>query len=153
MQPVEALTILIAVGDATLANRSGTFPLNPQSEFVEDPLSEAEERVKLSVAVCQAMLNTALPVARWRAFVQIESGKEEGCEYTISGTKIEDIIAGLYPLGLIQRKLYVTLWEQRATGADMVEGYQGASRSIIKKGSFSLYLEGLRKHSTSGLAN
>lgn len=152
MQPVEALTVLIAVGDAALSNRSGTFPITPDSEFVEDPLTEAQEKVKLSVAVCQAMLNTALPVARWRAFVQIESGKEKGCEYTVSGVKIEDIISALYPLTLISRNIYVTLWEQRSTGADMIEGYQGSTRSMMKK-SFRVYIDGLRKHSTSGLAN
>ena len=151
MQPVEAITLLIALGDAALSTRAGTFPISPNSEFIEDPLTEAQERLQLAVTVSQAMLNTALPVARFRAFVKIESGKENGREYTVSGVNIEDIVAALYPLSLIARSVYVTLWEQRSTGADMLEGFQGSTRTMLKK-SFRAYLEGMSKHSVKHLA-
>ena len=133
MQAVEALTRLIDIADA-MAD-------------AED--AEKAEQDQLAISICQAMLNTALPVARFRCFVQVESGKHLGREYTLCGVKIEDIVAGLTPLSRAGTKVYVTLWEQRATGADMIEGYQGMSTR--KPGStnnpFIGFLKSLSKYS------
>lgn len=139
MQATEALTRLIEIADKALtAEREVT----EEPERQEGVLAEGET----AVAICQAMLNTALPVARFRVFVQIESGREKGREYTICATRIEDIVAALYPLGLMSREIYVTLWEQRPTGADMIEGYQGNSSARISRKPFRGYLDGLRKY-------
>lgn len=145
MQAVEALTLLISMGDQSLKLNASLDGDNPQ-------LSEYEKQLQLAVSVCQAMLNTALPVARFRCFVQIESGREKGREYTICGVNIEDIVTALYPLSLLQRNVYVSLWEQRATGADMIEGYQGPTRGVSKP-QFRMFLDSLRKYSVSTLAN
>jgi hypothetical protein len=146
MQATEALTHLIALGDAmTAAPVEGTERVRPRTE-------EEQERDTLAISVCQAMLNTALPVARFRLFVRIENGKDDGREFTVCGVKIEDIIAAMTPYQNSARKLYVTLWEQRATGADMLEGFQGWTR-VAGKPSLKLYLEGLKKYSNEGTAH
>lgn len=146
MQATEALTRLIALGDAmTAAPLEGTERTRPRTE-------EEQEQDTLAISVCQAMLNTALPVARFRCFVQLESGKEKGREFTICAVHIEDVVAGLYPLSMMARQVYITLWEQRATGADMIEGYQGWTRAAGKP-KMKLFLDSLKKYSVSALAN
>lgn len=119
MQPIEALTRVIAMADY-FKHEEGGHP---------DPDRQAQD--DLAVSICQAMLNTAIPVARFRCFIRIESGKYEGTEFTVCSSKIEDIQASLdsirrYPM---VRSLYVSLWEQRATGADMLVAFQGKSRT------------------------
>lgn len=140
MQAVEGLTILIGLADETLK-------LNSTYGTDAPVFSPSEERLQLATSICQAMLHTALPVAKYRVFVKIESGRENGREYTICATSIEDIVAALYPLSRMRRQVYVTLWEQRATGADMLEGYQGSSDKMRS------YLDMMRKYSAAHLAN
>lgn len=140
MQPVEAITRLIALADNRHDGRS------------VDPDNENEKLDELAVTVVQAMLNTALPVARFRCFVKIDSGSEEGLEYTICAVKIEEVVCALMPLTRATREVYVQLWEQRATGADMLAGYQGWTRLIGRRTghkALSSYLnELLKKYST-----
>jgi hypothetical protein len=107
------------------------------------------EQDQLAISICQAMLNTALPVARFRCFVRIESGRDDGREYTICSTNIEDVIAALYPLHSFSRSIYVSLWEQRSTGADMLEAYQGKTNKQFSH----FFLENLKKYSSAHLAN
>lgn len=145
MQAVEALTLLIALGDQTLSLNSTVGTDNPE-------LSENEETLKTAISIAQAMLNTALPVARFRCFIKIESGFQLGREYTICSPIIEDIVAALYPLSLLRVDVYITLWEQRSTGADMLEGFQGRARSVSRPG-LDAYLDRLRKYSIGHLAN
>jgi len=147
MQPVEAMSILIAIGDLASKSMGAAVP-----EAVDDPQTLSQQRLDVAIAVAQAMLNTALPVARFRLFVQIETGRDKGREYTVCSPTIEDIIAALYPVGRIARRIYVTLWEQRPEGADMIEGFQGSTATAAGK-QFKLYLEGLKKYSVAGLAN
>jgi len=141
MQAVEAMTVLIALGDAALK-------LNSTHGTEATEYSDAEKQLQLAVSVAQAMLNTALPVARFRVFVKIESGKEEGREFTVCSDKIEDIVAALYPLSKLARKVYITLWEQRATGADMVEAFQDWTRSSITR-KMTHWLDSLKKYAVT----
>lgn len=127
MQPVEAITRLIAMADRDIHDR---MPMEEGEEY-----SENDNQDKLAISVVQAMLNTALPVARFRCFVKIDSGSEEGLEYTVCAVKIEEIACALRPLTKATRKVYVNLWEQRATGADMLAGYQGWTRNIGRRSS------------------
>lgn len=145
MQPAEAMTLLIALGDATLKLNSSVGTGQPE-------LSESEEQLQLALSVAQAMLNTALPVARFRLFVQVESGTDKGTEYTVCTPDIEGIISALHSLGVLSRKVYITLWEQRSTGAGMVQAYQGLTRSHRLR-SFQSFVQGLRIYSAAGLAN
>lgn len=126
MQPVEAITRVLALADGMTAPPGGETRNVSHTE-------EEQQQNELAISVCQAMLNTALPVARFRAFVKFDSGKEEGLEFTVCATKIEEIVAALDPLTKSSRKVYVSLWEQRATGADMLAGYQGWTRRIGRR--------------------
>lgn len=138
MQPVEAITRLLAIADNRHDGRS------------VDPDDENEKLDELAVGIIQAMLNTALPVARFRLFVRMESGPNDGCEFTVCATKIEEIVAAVMPLTLRPVKVYVSLWEQRPTGADMLAGYQGMSRPVHgglrKNNKLSAYLNGLLRN-------
>lgn len=145
MQSVEALTILIGLGDAAL-KLNGTHG----SEAPE--YSDAEQQLQLAVSVAQAMLNAAIPVARFRCFVKIESGLSKGREFTVCSPIIEDIVAALEPMNHRKIDVYITLWEQRATGAEMIESYQGPTRTM-RSNSFVKYLNGLRRYSIGHLAH
>lgn len=144
MQATEALTILIHHADQRIKHVQ-SLEQKPKDE-------EEYKSFETAASICQAMLNTALPVARFRLFVRIENGKDDGREFTVCGVNIEDIIAAMVPYQNSARKLYVTLWEQRATGADMLEGFQGWTK-VAGKPSLKLYLEGLRKYSNEGTAH
>lgn len=126
MQPVEALTRLIALGDAELKQNS-TYGTDHQE------LSPNEEQLSTALAIGQAMLNTAIPVARFRAHVTIDkigpSSKMGLGDFTVCGVSIPCIKNGLIGLSHEANEVHVTLWEQKATGADMLSGYQGHSKS------------------------
>ena len=139
MQPVEAITRLLAIADQQGQDLGG--PVDPDTPAGQD---------QLAVSITQAMLNTALPVARFRAFVRIESGGSSGHEYTICATKIEEIVTALKPLTLFSTTVYVSLWEQKPMGADMLSGYQGKSKVMLRsrtKGGLAAYLASLSKYS------
>lgn len=134
MQPVEAMTILL---DETSQKMALTHKMSELSEMTAEQ-KEWCENVELAVSVGYAMLNTALPVAKFRVFIQ--ATKEltarrgdhqiEITEYTLCATSIKGIRDCL--LDLTQRKktdVYINLWEQRADGATMHSGFQGSPRS------------------------
>lgn len=152
MQPVEALLRLITIADRSATPTSGTFAIDPASDFIPDAPTDEQVQDQLAVSIVQAILNTALPIARFRVFVKIESGRESGREYVICAVNIEDVVAAIYPLTQMARNVYVTLWEQRATGAEMLEGYQGPTRTLMKK-SFRAYLESMDKYSVKRVVN
>lgn len=138
MQAVEALQRLISMADELVGLHPSQRPAN-EEDSSED---------KIAIAIIQAMLNTALPVARFRCFVRIESGKAMGREYTLCATRIEDIVAALHPLSRVKTDVYVLLFEQRADGADTLDCYQGTTKTFTRasQSHFANYLESLRKY-------
>lgn len=127
MQPVEALTRLIKVTDLSIAEAKSQVNM-------EDSIIASEvEQNEVAVAIGQAMLNTALPVARFRAHVTIDkigpSSKLGLGDFTVCGVSIPSIKNGLIGLSHEGVEVHVSLWEQKATGADMLSGYQGHSKS------------------------
>lgn len=129
MNGAEALTTLISLADDHLKDLGEPTDAKDQAW---------QERIQTAAAVCNAMLNTMMPIARWRAFVQIDEvpSKKGGSdlkvtreEYTICSVSIAGIKNGLLSLGIEDLPVNVSLWEQRATGADMVSGYQGKTKS------------------------
>lgn len=143
MQPVEAITRVMHLADGMTAP-----PGSPLREVLHT--EEEQEQNTLAIGICQAMLNTALPVARFRCFVRIESGGSSGHEYTVCATKIEEIVTALRPLTLYSTSVYVSLWEQKPMGADMLSGYQGKSKVMLRsrtKGGLAAYLASLSKYS------
>lgn len=144
MQSVEAMTRLIGLADE-LIKEDGVLILG--DKFVEDDqgdLISAMDEIKVAAAVANAMLNTALPVAKYRVFVRYDRcfPKEDiGLEFTICAVQMKAIRAALAPLDLTSREVYITVFEQRATGAEMVSGYQGPTHTLNKK--FKKWLDSL----------
>lgn len=154
MQAVEALTILIRAGDEVASNRRYAAEL-PDTDFPTpsaDRTSRVEEAEQLSVAsaICQAMLNTALPVAKYRAFIEVEDEQPKRSkfqqsiavshEFTICSVNMAGIISGLKGVTQVPTNVKVTVWEQRANGADMISGYQGQTKG---KPDWARFLNGL----------
>lgn len=127
MQPVEALTRLIQVTDLSIAEAKSQ--INTEDSIIASEIEQNE----VAVAIGQAMLNTALPVARFRAHVTIDkigpSSKLGLGDFTVCGTSISSIKNGLIGLSHEGVEVHVSLWEQKAAGADMLSGYQGHSKS------------------------
>lgn len=122
MNGLEALTRLLVLGEQGIRDK-GIDPQNPDN---------AEDRDVIALAIISAMMNTALPIARYRAHVQIEdhgNKKIPAGEFTISAVNMVSIRAGLETLMQHPLKVFVSLWEQRATGADMISGYQGPTKA------------------------
>lgn len=126
MQAAEVLTRVIAMSDELLSLHPSQRPENADVDKESHP-------DYVAVAVCQAMLNTAIPVARFRAHVSIEgvtgNTKLGLSEFTVSAVNIDGIKSGLVGLSMEGLAVYASLWEQRATGADMLSGYQGNTKT------------------------
>jgi hypothetical protein len=121
MQPTEAMQHLLSLADRVINLGQAR---------------DEEDNLKLSTAVITAMLNTALPIARYRAFVEVSKiyrktsdlSTVEG-EFTICAVDIKALKSGLAALYSADVEVRVVIFEQRADGADMVEGFQGKTRS------------------------
>ena len=122
MNGLEAITRLLVLGEENIRAKG----IDPQ-----DP-SNKEDRDVVAIAVIQAMLNTAMPIARFRAHVQIDDHHDKKMpagEFTVLGVNITSIRAGLETLMHHKLNVHVSLWEQRETGADMISGYQGPTKA------------------------
>lgn len=123
MSPVEAMTILMRVADGVRTTLEAIHP--------NDPVQK--EDIELAQAVITAMLNTALPVARFRCFVSVDIDSKKKSpvrrEFTVCAPDIAGIQGGIVGLQAYQTDVHVTLWEQRAGGAEMVSGFQGPSKT------------------------
>lgn len=148
MQAVEALSLLIQVGDQRASDLRNLAPHLDSDDEIQRTTEQSEE-LSLASAICQAMLNTALPVAKYRAFVEVEakhpkrSAYQESVavrhEFTVCGVNMAAILSGLIGITSVPTSVKVTVWEQRANGADMISGYQGAT----KTGQYKQFLQGL----------
>jgi len=136
MQPVEAINRLIAESDS---RRNAFQEKSPDSEEWTDGDKAWIEELGVALAVCQAMLNTAIPVSRFRCFVEVdeEQPPRKGAdpeeirqEFTVCGVTIGSVMGGLVGLQRLKTNVRITLWEQRSTGADMISGYQGATKTL-----------------------
>ena len=134
MQPVEAMTILL---DETSQKMALTHKMSELSEMTAEQ-KEWCENVELAVSVGYAMLNTALPVVKFRVFIQVTKQlatrrgppQIEVNEFTLCATSIKSIRDSLLDLETRKKTdVYINLWEQRADGATMHSGFQGNPRS------------------------
>jgi hypothetical protein len=99
---------------------------------------EEQEQIKLATAICVAMLNTALPVSKYRAYVEvigqhgakkpITQGKVEA-EYTACAVNMAGIRSGLVGLLREDLEVRVLVFEQKAGSADVVTGYHGFTKN------------------------
>lgn len=128
MNALEAMQRLVSLADKF------RHAVGYRGELEEDQLDET------AVAVIQRMLNTALPVTRYRVFVELDQvqprAKLTGVkqspvteEFIVSGVTIRAVLGGLIGLHEAPLDVRVTLWEQRATGAEMISGYQGRTKT------------------------
>lgn len=153
MQAVEALTILIRTGDEVASNRRYAAEL-PEADFPTSADRDAQrneaEQISLASTICQAMLNTALPVARFRAFIEVDNEQPKRSkfqesvavhqEFTVCSVDMSGIISGLWGVTHIPTNVKITVWEQRADGADMISGYQGQTKTM----KYRQFLRGLK---------
>lgn len=147
MQAIEALTRLITLADGhqlssrdVVARNSSLMDAESISQFNDD---------ETAIAICQAMLNTAIPVARFRAFIEVEADQPKRSkfqesvavqnEFTICSVDMSGIISGLWGVTHIPTSCKITIWEQRQTGADMISGYQGQTKTA----NYRAFLKGL----------
>lgn len=134
MNGAEALTRLIGAADQ-LRSR------------IED--WKEQEELQVASAVCQAMLNTMLPIARFRAHVEIDAGQAKRTpgkaklaatsEFTACSVTMDGIRSSLTALSSVETNVRISIWEQRANGADMLSGFQGKTKTQ----QFRIFMEGL----------
>ena len=132
MQATEALTRLIAAAEARL-----NLNESRNTERVEQ--SDHEQQLELATAICQAMLNTAIPVARFRALIELQADQPRRSkwedfiaakqEFTISAVNMKGILGGLGAITNVPTGIRLSIWEQRQTGVDMVSGYEGQTKT------------------------
>lgn len=138
MRAIEALERLIKMSDDLL----GLHPSHrPENEDCEDD--------KAAIAICQAMVNTAIPIARFRIHAEVRNPNPKKtktglCDFTVSGTTIQSVKAGILALKDEEAQGYVTLWEQHADTAEMLSGYQGT----LKSQKFRLWLQQIEYYQT-----
>lgn len=129
LTPLEAITVVLAEADDKMQLT------RKMSELVEMTPEQREriENVEVAISVVTAVLNTALPVARFRAFVQVDTTSKKKAirdEYTICAQSINGILAGLIGLQHVRVDVHASLWEQKPMGAEMLTGYQGPTRGM-----------------------
>lgn len=141
MNGMEALTRLIYLSDIEIARK--------KDEIFDDrtAIDMEIQQDELAIAIATAILNNGLPIARFRLHVTVDEDqvtpkklktknmKVEDIlpvreEFTVCGVSIQAVRQGIMALSAIKANVQVTLWEQRATGADMVSGFQGSTKTI-----------------------
>jgi hypothetical protein len=130
MQAAEALQLMILEMDKSIAAAN-------ESEVPVD--TDELERKNLAIGVSQAMLNSMIPVARFRAFVEVDEEQPKRTkgeqaraihdEFTVCAVYAMGIVSGLIGLSQVPTNVRVLVFEQRATGADVVSGFQGTTKS------------------------
>lgn len=118
MQPVEALRTVI---DTTRTAAENWF--------------EDEEARRLKAAdVCEALLDQAIPLARFQCYVTVEAiGKKSKLglgDYTICALTIPGLKNALVGLSMEEVTVYIQLWERMQEGTEMLSGYQGKTKNL-----------------------
>lgn len=153
MQALEALTRLLSIADIHL-----TTERHRRVELEEGgPEMDEMDRKEVAVSICQAMLNTAIPVARYRAFVEIDDYQPKRTatqrdravlhEFTVCAVDMDGILSGLVGVTSLPTNVRLTIWEQRPDGADMISGYQGQTKTM----KYRQFLQGLKALETMPL--
>lgn len=140
LTPLEAMQTLISVADNHMSLSRSMAELND----MDPEQRERVENIEVAISVVNAVLNTAMPIVRFRAFVQVDATSKKKAirdEYTICAQSINGILAGL--IGLQQHKVdvHASLWEQKPLGAEMLTGYQGPTRG--RRSQYRSWIESL----------
>src|ERR1041384_3892988 len=120
MTSLEAINMLIHVADTHM---SLSRQMSELAEMTPEQREKIED-IEVAISVVQAVLNTALPIAKWRCFVQVEhKSKARGRvrdEFTVCAPNIHGILGGIIALQDHRINVHVTLWEQKPMGAEMI---------------------------------
>jgi hypothetical protein len=142
MQAAEAMILLIE--DCTARTRRFHEALNDpelQGQVIDtvlEPIPDQDkiEQLEIAQAVCTAMLNAFIPVAKYRCFVQIDRADKKGhptgqitAEFAVTSVSMAGIKSGLSALGSQDLDVHIGLFEQKPQGADMINGFQGRTKS------------------------
>lgn len=127
MQAAEAMTLLIQMADERHRDAQQGRLLIEEKDL---------EREKLAVAVSTAMLNSMIPVARYRAFVEVQLRARKShpvgsvtSEFTVSATTMDGIKSGIAGVAINDMEIRIIIFEQTASGANMVSGFEGPTKS------------------------
>jgi len=128
MNSLEALSRVLAHAEGNLQIMRDRVVDPDYSGDLSPEFHKTREDLEVAVAVCQAIMNTALPIARFRAHVEItpvvgEKGHRR--EFTVCAVDIPGIQAGLVGVRGYTGNVLATLWEQKQGGADMLSGHHG----------------------------
>lgn len=143
MQAAEAITRLMVMSQQAVSDAEACID-------IEDGSAEAEElRLdQLALAVADAMLNSMLPVARFRAFVEVLdlSNKKHPvgnvtAEYTVCAVSMEGIKSGLSGVSINDMQIRAMVFEQTSTGAHPVPG--GGFQGFTKSSQYRLWYRSL----------
>lgn len=126
MTPLDALQRTVNMAKSSYDGKS----IGDEAEFQKE--QQAIEKVEL-------LLNTAVPIARFRMFVQVRSVggappkkhkpvMMEPCEFTVCSPTIAGLKMALEGLRRRPCDVFVSLFEQKEQSADYLTGYDGPSR-------------------------
>lgn len=127
MRAVEAMTRVIELSAYTMGLHQSQRPEN-------DPESDEYKNDEAAVAIVTAMLNTAIPIARFRIHCEfVETAKKSSgignFDFTVCATSVPSLKASVKHLRREEGDVYISLWEQHPDRAEMLVGYQGPTQS------------------------
>ena len=122
MQPVDAFRRVIAAAQGAEDGRS------------IDPSDPEHLKDREAISICQALMYSALPMARFECMVTVEGigpGSKLGLgDYTACALTIAGVKNGLVGLSMEKVTVYVRLWERMQQGSEMLSGYQGDTKTL-----------------------
>lgn len=152
MQSLEAIQRLMKVARDYVDGWIETHLVNSP----EAPMDESVADLDVAAKVVEIMLNTALPIARFRLYVELDEvvvpkkqkqlSSNHHHEFTTCSVTIDGIKSSITFLSRESTNCRLILWEQATTVARMVTGFQGDSKSK----EFRLWLKSLDLIQTSG---
>lgn len=132
MNAPEALTRLIEF--AALRMRAARELVDNPDFDTHDPKWQADiENTEVAISICTAMLNTILPIVRFRCYIEnsLRGSPPKKLEYTVCAVRMEDILSALKPLGKSNGTIRVSVFEQFPGKAEMISGYGGYAKSPV----------------------
>lgn len=116
MNALEAMTRLIEAASHYITEEGG--PADP----------DMKKDLETAAAVAQAMLNTAIPIARFRMHVSLP---ESMPEFTVSSPSTKALVEVLQLIREKKKNQLITasLWEQHPQSAEMLHGFEGNTRA------------------------
>lgn len=132
MNSLEAITRLIQFADDSLQSKMKKL-LGEGRGGEEVPVEDMELGVAISIT--NAILNAALPIAKYRCFVEIDKDQDKAVrklvktEFTVCGASMSAIKSGIASLLIEPINARVMIFVQLPHNSDMITAYQGKTKS------------------------